>query len=84
MLFENDSISNIAHQLGYFDAIAHWRTHATIQEAIERVTLDEVAAVAAHRLRPSGQTVGWFEPLPPGAGDQVESGQGAGSGPVSA
>jgi zinc protease len=84
MLFENDSISNIAHQLGYFQTIANWRTYASIQEAIERVTLDEVAAVAAHRLRPSGQTVGWFEPLPPGADDEVEPGQGAGAGPVSA
>ena len=84
MLFENDSISNIAHQLGYFETIASWRTYASIPEAIERVTLDEVAAAAAQRLRQSGQTVGLFEPLPPGSGDALERGQGAGSGPVSA
>jgi zinc protease len=84
MLFENDSISNIAHQLGYFETIASWRTHASIPDAITHVTLDEVAAVAGRRLRQSGQTVGWFEPLPPGTGDEVESGQGAGAGPVSA
>ena len=26
LVFENDSITNIAHQLGYFETIASWRT----------------------------------------------------------
>ena len=84
MLFENDSIANIAHQLGYFETIASWRAYASIPAAIERVTLDDVAAVAARRLRPRGQTVGWFEPAPPGTLDEPQVIEGAGSGAASA
>ena len=61
LVFENDSITNIAHQLGYFETIASWRTsrHAGAN-AIEAVTLDQVAAVAARRLAPANRTIGWF------------------------
>jgi zinc protease len=83
LVFESDSISNIAHQLGYFDTIASWRDYVAIPQQIESVTLEQVAAVAASRLRASNRTVGWFEPLPPGSGQPVP-GEGAGAGPVSA
>jgi zinc protease len=64
LVFENDSITNIAHQLGYFETIASWRILPTIRERIEGVTLDQVAAAAAERLKPLNRTVGRFEPLP--------------------
>ena len=64
LVFENDSITNIAHQLGYFETIASWRMLSTLHERIESVSLDQVAAVAAARLNPTRRTVGWFEPLP--------------------
>jgi zinc protease len=63
-VFENDSITNIAHQLGYFETIASWRILPTIRERIEAVTLDQVAAAASERLKPRNRTVGRFEPLP--------------------
>jgi zinc protease len=65
MVFEQDSITNIAHQLGYFQTIASWHYLPGIAAAIEAVTLDRVAAVAAERLKPSNRTIGWFEPLAP-------------------
>jgi zinc protease len=65
MVFEQDSITNIAHQLGYFQTIASWQYLAGIGSAIDAVTLDRVAAVAAERLKASNRTIGWFEPLPP-------------------
>jgi zinc protease len=65
MVFEQDSITNIAHQLGYFQTIASWRFLPGIAAAIEAVTLDRVAAVAADRLTASNRTIGWFEPLAP-------------------
>jgi zinc protease len=83
LVFESDSISNIAHQLGYFDTIAHWRDYVSIPQQIESVTLEQVAAVAASRLRGSNRTVGWFEPLPPDSGQAMPP-QGAGAGPASA
>jgi zinc protease len=83
LVFENDSITNIAHQLGYFETVGSWRDVASLAARIDAVTLDQVAAAAAARLRPAHRTVGWFDPQPPGsdAGDAV--GQGASAGPAS-
>jgi zinc protease len=67
LVFENDSISNIAHQLGYFDTIGSWRTFTAIPQQIEVVTLEQVAAVAARRLSPLNRTMGLFDPLPAGS-----------------
>jgi zinc protease len=63
LVFENDSITNIAHQLGFFETIASWRLYPTISQRIEAVTIAEVNKVAADRLRPSSRTVGRFEPI---------------------
>jgi predicted Zn-dependent peptidase len=84
LVFEHDSITNIAHQLGYFDTIASWGFFTGIRDRIEAVSLEQAAAVAAERLKPSARTVGWFEPLPPGAGDNTAVGEGASSGLASA
>jgi zinc protease len=64
LVFENDSVTNIAHQLGYFATIAAPEVFRTAPERIAGVTLDEVAAVARDVLIPSNRTVGWFDPLP--------------------
>src|SRR5687767_11506447 len=82
-VFEQDSISNIAHQLGYFQTIASWRFLPAIASGIDAVTQDHVAAVAADRLKPSNCTIGRFEPLPPGTEDPNKVGEGASSGPAS-
>ena len=63
-VFENDSITNIAHQLGYFETISSWRLFQSMRERIDAVTVAEVSAAAAARLTPSNRTVGWFDPLP--------------------
>ena len=64
LVFEQDSITNIGHQLGFFETIATWRYVSSIAARIEAVTLDDVAQVAAARLLPSNRVVGRFEPLP--------------------
>jgi zinc protease len=63
LVFEQDSITNIAHQLGYFATIADWQYHAGIAGGIDAVSLEEVADVAASRLGASNRTIGHFEPL---------------------
>ena len=76
LVFEQDSITNIAHQLGYFATIAEWRYQLDIPGQIERVTLEQVADVAARRLSPANRTVGRFEPTSPrtsGASRATES-----------
>jgi zinc protease len=79
-VFEQDSITNIAHQLGYFETIGSWRFFPSIGERIEAVTLEQVAGVAAGRLKPSNRNIGWFSPVP---GADAPVGEGAGSGPAS-
>ena len=76
LVFENDSVTNIAHQLGYFATIAAPEVFRTAPERIAGVTLDEVAAVAKDVLIPSNRTVGWFDPLP--VADDGRSGTGLG------
>ncbi|MBE3073241.1 MAG: insulinase family protein, partial [Acidobacteria bacterium] len=68
LVFENDSVTHIAHQLGYFETVATWRLVVSSRERIERTTLQEVNDAARLYLRSANQTVGWFEPLPPAAG----------------
>jgi zinc protease len=63
LVFENDSITNIAHQLGYFETIAGWRVVPTLRERIDAVTAEAVNAAASERLHASNRTVAWFEPL---------------------
>ena len=82
LVFEQDSITNIAHQLGYFETIASWRYFPSTPERIDAVTLDDVGAVAAARLKASNRTVGRFEPLA-APGDEPRAGEGAGAGPAS-
>jgi zinc protease len=62
LVFENDSITNIAHQLGYFATIGHWQDAHALAGRIEAVTLDQVSQVAARRLSPMSRTIGWFSP----------------------
>ncbi|HEY1308951.1 MAG TPA: pitrilysin family protein [Vicinamibacterales bacterium] len=65
LVFENDSITNIAHQLGYFETIASWRRYPAISRQIADVTLEQVASVASRRLMAANRTIGWFEPVTP-------------------
>ena len=63
LVFENDSITNIAHQLGFFETIASWPLCPTLGQHIDAVTLDEVGTVASERLTATRRTVGRFEPI---------------------
>jgi zinc protease len=62
LVFEQDSVSNIGHQLGFFETIATWRYFPDIASRIDAVTMEEVAKVAAERLLPSNRVIGRFEP----------------------
>lgn len=64
LVFDGDSVTNIAHQLGYFQAIGSYRDYLAFEDRIALVTPDEVAAIARTTLAPSNRTVGWFDPLP--------------------
>ncbi len=62
LVFDNDSVTNIAHQIGYYETIASVDLFTASPGRIAAVTVDEVAAAARAILAPSNRTVGWFEP----------------------
>jgi len=63
LVFENDSVTNIAHQLGYFETVAGPEFLASLQDRIDAVSPEQVWDVARRRLGATTRTVGWFKPL---------------------
>jgi zinc protease len=61
-VFDNDSVTNIAHQLGYFETIAGVDLFASIEERVRAVSLEAVADAAGRMLTSVNRTIGWFEP----------------------
>jgi zinc protease len=61
LVFESDSVTNIAHQLGYFETIGDVAHYRDVWRRISAVTLDDVAR-AAGCLRSDNRTIGWFQP----------------------
>jgi zinc protease len=62
LVFESDSITNIAHQIGYFQTVAGPGFLSRLQEGIDAVTAEQVSDVARRRLSRTTRTVGWFQP----------------------
>jgi zinc protease len=83
LVFEGDCISNIAHQLGYFETIASWRLVPELAARVDGVTLPQVGEAAATRLKSTNRTIGWFDPQPPADEEAPPVGEGAGAGPAS-
>jgi zinc protease len=80
LVFESDSVTNIAHQLGYFDTIATVALFDSLPGRIATVTLEQVNDAARTVLIDSNRTVGWFDPVrahPSGGGSQSSSVQGS-------
>ncbi len=63
LVFEADSVTSIAHQIGYFHTVADVDVYHGMEAALAAVTLEDVARVARQYLAPANRTVGWFEPL---------------------
>jgi len=63
LVFENDSVTNIAHQVGYFETIAGSDYLPRLHEKIDAVTAEQVWDVARRRLGAATRTLGWFRPV---------------------
>lgn len=61
-VYDSDSVTDIAHQIGYFETIAAWPDYHGLRERLDAVTAEQVQAAAARYLAPSNRTIGWFEP----------------------
>ncbi len=62
LVFENDSVTNLGHQLGYFETVANRDIYHSAPTCINAVTREDVERVAARYLRSDRRTVGWFNP----------------------
>ena len=58
-----DGVTDIAHQLGYFETIGSWQDALTLGDRLEAVTADDVHAAARTTFSPANRTIGWFEPV---------------------
>ena len=62
LVFENDSVTNLGHQLGYFQTVASVDIYCDAPNRIAAVTQDQVENAARKYLRTDHRTVGWFKP----------------------
>jgi zinc protease len=63
LVFETDSVTNIAHQLGYFETVAGPGYFESLTSRVHAVSAAQVADVAARRLSTDKRTVGWYQPV---------------------
>ena len=63
LVLENDSVTSVAHQLGYFSTVAGPTYLSQLQTRIDAVSPEDVARIAAARLGSVSRTVGRFQPL---------------------
>jgi zinc protease len=63
LVFENDSVTNVAHQIGYFETVVGPGYFDDINTRVQAVTVEQVAQAAASRLALETRTVGWFQPV---------------------
>jgi zinc protease len=63
LVFEVDSVTSLAHQLGYFETTVGSGFFEKLRPCVEAVTPEQVADVARRRLGRDTRTVGWFQPV---------------------
>jgi zinc protease len=61
-VYDGDSVTDIAHQIGYFETISSWGAYHSLRARLDAVTVEQVQAAAAKYLTRSNRTIGWFEP----------------------
>jgi len=61
-VYDMDGVTDIAHQLGYFETIGSWQDVLTLGDRLAAVTEADVHAAAGTTFGPANRTIGWFEP----------------------
>ena len=61
-VFDGGSVTDLAHQLGYFATIGRWQDWGEVNTRLDAVTLGDVNAAAAKYLTADNRTIGIFEP----------------------
>lgn len=73
MVFDADSVTNVAHQLGFFETIGGVDLLFDLPRRIAATTVADVNGAAAALFKPSNRTIGCFEPLPVGRGEPTRN-----------
>ena len=63
LVFDNDSVTNVAHQIGYFETVTGPGFLESLPASVEAVTAAQVADVASRYLTRDRRTIGWFQPV---------------------
>lgn len=61
-VFDMDGVTDIAHQLGYFETIGSWRDARDLEGRLAAVGIADVHEAARYTFAASNRTLGWFEP----------------------
>jgi zinc protease len=61
-VFDADSVTDIAHQLGFFETMSSWQAYEELPARLAAVTTEQVHAAANKYLTANNRTIGWFEP----------------------
>jgi zinc protease len=61
-VYENDSVTEWGHQLGFFATIHQYECLLDFPEMLKKVTTKQVTEVARKYLVPDNMTIGWFIP----------------------
>ncbi len=61
-VYDSDSVTEQAHQLGFFATVYHYKYALEFPELVEDVTAKRVMEVARRYMTPENRTVGWFIP----------------------
>jgi zinc protease len=83
LVFETDSVTNIAHQLGFFETVASVALYRDLPARIGEVAIDQVSEAARKYLAKSNQTVGWFQPTANGSLGRLQRQSAGPTGPIS-
>ena len=62
-VFDDDSVTNVAHQIGYFETIASADFYRTLWPSVAAVSVESVADAARSLFTGSNRTIGWFDPV---------------------
>ena len=79
LVFEAEGVTNLAHQIGYFEALGSVESYFELLAQMEAATGAQVNEVARRVLSSRNRTVGRFEPVVPGTPGQSPAGAGTGA-----
>lgn len=62
-VYDGGSVTDLAHQLGYFATIADWRDWLTVSDRLAALTPEAVHQAVRKYLQADNRTIGIFEPV---------------------